>query len=159
MSDGGGNSDRDAQGRFARGNAGGPGGARRRAFLFRDAAEEAVSTEHVRAMMRRATRMALEGNLAAMRLVLDRVGGRPADAPVETEPLGIALPRLRTAADCNLAIERLVDGICQGTVNHDVARLLVDAIQARLKAIEINEHAERLEQLEEVAKRMEEKQR
>ena len=114
MSEGGNSSDRDANGRFAPGNAGGPGGARKRAFVIRDAAEDAVTTEPVRAMMRRATRMALEGNLAAMRLVLERVGGRPADAPLETEPLGIALPRLRTAADCNVAIERLVDGLCLG---------------------------------------------
>jgi len=103
-------------------------------------------------MIRKAARMALEGNLPAMRLVLERTTGRAPEAPVEVEPLGIELPRLRTAADCNAAIEKLVDGICKGSVDRDAAKLLIDAIQTRLKAIEVNELEVRLAQLEESAK-------
>ena len=143
---------RDATGRFTEGNAGGPGGARRRSSELRRAAEEAITPEHVTAMIRKAARMALEGNLPAMRLVLERTTGRAPEAPVEVEPLGIELPRLRTAADCNAAIEKLVDGICKGNVDRDAAKLLIDAIQTRLKAIEVNELEVRLAQLEESAK-------
>lgn len=144
--------DRDARGRFAPGNPGGPGGARRRPSELRRAAEEAVTAEHVQAIMRRAARMALEGNLAAMRFVLERTAGRAAEAPVEIEPLGIELPRLRTTADCNAAIEKLVEGICKGSVDRDAAKLLIDAIQTRLKAIEVNELEVRLAELEAAAK-------
>lgn len=155
MTDGTDNSGRDAHGRFTVGNPGGPGGSRKRAFTLRRAAEEAISEEHVQAMIRKATAMGLQGNLSAMRLVLERTAGKSPDAPVENEPVAITLPRMRTAADCNLALERLVDGICAGTVERDVAKLLIEAIQARLRAIEVNELEDRLSQLEQAAQRTE----
>ena len=58
---------------------------------------------------------------------------------------------LRTTEDCNTAIQLLIDGICKGTVDRDVAKLLIDAIETRLKAIEVNELEERLAQLEQTA--------
>ncbi len=152
MTDGGEETGRDERGRFAVGNPGGPGGPRRRTSELRRAAEEAITPKHVTAMIRKATHMGLEGDLAAMRLVFDRTCGRATEAPVDAEPLGVALPRLRTADDCNTAIGRLIDGICKGTVDHESAKLLIDAIQTRLKAIELNELEERLAQLEETSK-------
>ena len=151
MADGGENNGRDERGRFTTGNPGGPGGSRRRAFTLRRAAEEAISPEHIEAMIRKATRMGLEGNLSAMRLVLDRVCGRAAEAPNDAEPVSLQLPPLRTAADCNLAIDRVIDGIMKGTVDRDVATLLIDAIRTRLKAIEVNDLEARLAELEKTA--------
>ena len=148
MADGSDNTGRDDRGRFTEGNPGGPGGVRRRPSELRRAAEEAITPEHVAAMVRKATRMGLEGNLGAMRLVLERTCGRSAQAPAEAEPIEISIPRLRTVEDCNIAIERLIDGICKGLVDRDGARLLIDAIQTRIKAIEVNEFEQRLTQLE-----------
>ena len=68
-----------------------------------------------------------------------------------TEPLVGCLPNLQTAADCNVAIQRLIDGICEGDLDRDAAKLLIDAIQTRLKAIELNELEDRLTQLEQTA--------
>lgn len=144
-------SGRDDRGRFAAGNPGGPGGPRRRASELRRAAEEAITSEHVQAMIRKATRMGLEGNLAAMRLVLERTCGRPAEAPPDAEPVDLELPPLQTAADCNGAIDRLLDSICKGSVDRGTARLLIDAIQVRLRAIETTDIEARLAQLEEAA--------
>jgi hypothetical protein len=144
-------SGRDAQGRFAPGNPGGPGGARRRPSELRRAAEEAITPEHVQAMLRKATRMALEGNLTAMRLVLERTTGRAPETPLDTVPLGIELPRLLTAADCNVAIERLIEGIVQGSVDRDTAKLLIDAVQTRLRVLEVTDLEARLAELERVA--------
>lgn len=87
-------SGRDARGRFAPGNPGGPGGPRRRAFELRRTAEEIITPDVVAGIMRRAARMALEGNLSAIRFVIERVAGRPADAPPETDPVDMQLPRL-----------------------------------------------------------------
>ncbi len=148
MTDGGETNDRDERGRFAAGNPGGPGGPRRRPSELRRAAEEAITPEHVAAMVRKATRLGLEGNLAAMRLVFERTCGRSAQAPPEAEPIDLSIPRLLTAEDCNIAIQRLIDGICSGSIDRDTAKLLIDAIQTRLKAIELNEFEERLAQLE-----------
>lgn len=142
---------RDARGRFTAGNSGGPGGARRRACELRAAAEEAVSPEHIQAMVRKAMRMALEGDLGAMRFVSERVIGKPSEAPTETAPVGIDLPRIRSAKDCNRAIENVIKGLCMGAIDHDSAKLLISAIQARLKAIEVDEIEDRLNQLEQAA--------
>jgi hypothetical protein len=43
---------RDSKGRFAKGNPGGPGGSRRKAFVLRKAIEEAITEEHVEAIVR-----------------------------------------------------------------------------------------------------------
>ena len=142
---------RDERGRFTSGNSGGPGGARRRACEFRRAAEEAVSTEHIQAMVRKAMSMALQGDLAAMRFVSERVMGKPAEAPNLPEPLAIDVPQLRTIRDCTHAIERVIAGICKGTLDRDSARLLTTAIEARMKSIELNELEERLSRVEQAA--------
>ena len=143
MTDG---SERDTKGRFAPGNQGGPGGARRRTSELRRAAEDAISPEVIQAAMRKCARLALEGNLAALRIMLDRACGRAAEAPVEAP--SIALPRMHTAADCSAAIERIVDGITKGTIEESTAKVLLDAVQARLKAIEATDHEVRLAEVE-----------
>lgn len=154
MTESGDSNGRDERGRFASGNVGGPGGSRRCASDLRRAAEDAISPDHIAAMVRKATRMALEGNLSAMRLVFDRTCGRATEAPAFPEPLSVELPHLRTAEGCNAAIETLIAGICSGETDRDLAKLLLDAIQTRLKAIEVTEFEGRLIQLEQDAQRV-----
>jgi len=74
-------SDRDARGRFAAGNKGGPGNpfARRVAGL-RQAMLEAVAKEDVRAIIGRIVEAAKNGDVAAARLVLAYTVGKPAPA-------------------------------------------------------------------------------
>ena len=148
MAEGGENKGRDQAGRFAPGNRGGPGGSRHRSLELRRAAIEAITEEHIQAMIRKAARMGLEGNLAAMRLVFERVCGRAAEAPVETESLPFSLPRIRTAADCMLSLERVSEAVCAGKIDHEAARFLLDMIQARLKAMEVGEFEQRLVEME-----------
>ena len=146
---------RDRQGRFAEGNPGGPGRPRGTGNALRRAAEDAVTPEHIGAIIRRATRMALEGNLAAMRIVLERVCGRPHEAPSQGIPLDLDLPNLRTAANCAFAIDQLVEAICAGTCDHESAKVMIDVIQTRLKAIEVNDLEERIAELESAASAVE----
>ena len=151
MSDRSAENGRDLGGRFAKGNQGGPGGPRKRAFELRQAAEEAVTPEHVTALMRKAVRLGLEGNVLAIRFVLERVAGRPAEAPPEVAPLGITVPALRSVDDCNRALEAVTQGLCQGTVDKDTARVLIEAIEARTRAIELGTIEQRLLDLERAA--------
>jgi len=150
MTDGGDNSGRDARGRFRTGNPGGPSGPRR-SSLLRQAVAEAVTSEQLAALTRRILRMALEGNLPAARLVYERTCGRTAESPAEAEPVDLAMPRMRTAVDCSLALERLVDAICKGTIDRDTATTLIAAVKARLHAIEVSELEQRLGELEQTA--------
>ncbi|HIE69242.1 MAG TPA: hypothetical protein EYP98_03280 [Planctomycetes bacterium] len=142
------NSDRDEKGRFARGNPGGPGRAKGRGYELQRAAQDAVTPEHVSAMMRRAMRLALEGNLTAMRFVMERTVGRAPEAQALPEPISIDMPELRTASDCATAIDALTEAICTGAVNREQATLLMSLVQARLRAIEVRDLEERLMALE-----------
>ena len=151
MTDGAAESGRDTKGRFVAGNSGGPGGSRRRAHVLRQAAQTAISEEHLQAMLRKAAAMALQGNLSAMRFVFDRTAGRPVEEPPEPEPVPIALTDLHTAADCDLALERLMDAVCKGTIDRDTAKLLTDMIHVRIKVIETRDLDSRLEQMERTA--------
>ena len=139
---------RDESGRFAKGNPGGPGRPRGQREVLRRAVEGAVTPEHVSAIVRRQVRSALEGNLASAKFVVGYVCGKPVDAPAEAVPIDVELPRLRTAADCNRAIQGLIDAICQGAISNENAKLLMEAIQTQLRSIEVNELEERLVELE-----------
>jgi hypothetical protein len=142
---------RDTKGRFGPGNRGGPGGSRRRAAELRQAAEEAVSPDVIGAAMRKCAVLALQGNLTALRILLDRTLGRPPEAQADAEPLDLTPPRLRTAADCSTALEKVTDAICRGTIEVQFAKLLIDAITARIKVLEVTELETRLAELEKQA--------
>jgi hypothetical protein len=142
------NAERDEKGRFSRGNPGGPGRAKGRGYELQRAAQDAVTPEHVAAMMRKAMRLALEGSLTAMRFVMERTVGRAPEAQVIAEPVAVDMPELRTAADCATAIDELTAAICSGAVNREQATLLMSLVQARLRAIEVRDLEERLMALE-----------
>ena len=142
---------RDDRGRFKPGNPGGPGGSRKRPHRLRLAAQEAISEEHMQAMIRKAAAMALQGNLAAMRLVFERTAGRPAEATADDEPLPFTLPELRSAADCEAALEQVMAAFCARTIDRDTAKVLTEMIHVRIKAIETRDLESRLEQMERTA--------
>lgn len=72
---------RDRRGRFQPGNPGGPGNPQlqRAAEVFR-AVQRAVTPEDIAAVIRKLHAMALDGDVSAARIFLDRVIGRPAQA-------------------------------------------------------------------------------
>lgn len=139
---------RSPSGQFAKGNPGGPGGARSRSFVLRQAAEHAITPEHIEALMRKALRMGLEGNLTALRFVIERACGRPADVAISAEPLDFSVPSLLTAAECNVALELVASALCEGRLNRDAAQVLIELIHARIKAIEVADLERRLLELE-----------
>jgi hypothetical protein len=100
------------------------------------------------AVARRTLRMALEGNVQALRMLIDRFGGRFSGASTEGEPLDLDLPRLVTAVDCGLAIEMVIHALCHGDIDRATAQTLVTAIQLRLRALEAIDFERRLAQAE-----------
>lgn len=101
--------------------------------------------------MRVALRLALQGNLAALRIVLDRVCGRVPDATTDGAALDIDLPNLSNVANCTTAIDTIAAAITAGTIDHAAAKLLVDVIGLRMKSIEMNDLEARLAELEKAA--------
>jgi hypothetical protein len=92
---------RQPNGRFAPGNAGGPGNPfARRVATLRSALLEAITPEDVTEIVRKLVEMAKAGDIAAAREVLTRVIGKPADAvdPDRLDVGEIVLERLREGA-------------------------------------------------------------
>lgn len=147
---------RDQGGRFAPGNTGGPGRSRGRGYELQRAAQEAVTPEHMQAMVRKALFMALNGNLAAMRFVAERTLGRAPEAPaLEGAPIDITLPRLQTIDDCMVGIDRVQDALTRGAIPLEVAKALIDVVTIRVKAIEVRDLEKRLTELEKAAESVE----
>jgi hypothetical protein len=132
---------RDANGRFAKGNPGGPGNpfARRTARLRR-AFSEAVSEEDLVAVVQTITRKAKEGDLAAAKLLLAYVVGKPGPV-IEPDTLDLAefkhyeeevrhyrsLPAVAASADLGLActIARAARPAMADTAARDLGEALV----------------------------------
>ena len=139
-------------GRFAAGNPGGPGRPKgQRQTALQKAAQDAVTPEHIQALVRVALKQGLQGNLQAARLVLDRTCGRAPEGRPETDPVDVVLPNLRTATNCTVAIDKIIAAISAGTVDLPTAKVLLDAVQGRMKGIELTEYEARLVELEKSA--------
>lgn len=143
-------SGRDERGRFGQGNPGGPGAPRQRSRNddLRQAVLSAVAPEHVAALMRLLTRRALEGDMKAARLVLDRTLGRPREDAPDAVGVDLDLPPLQTAEQCAQATDAILRAVCDGRVHADTARTLTAVVQVRLRSIETIDLERRLQQLE-----------
>ena len=77
--------------------------------------------------------------------------GKAPDAAGEFVPLDINLPNLRTAEACAVAVDRITAAITAGTIDSANAKLRLDAVQARMKSIELCDLEKRLVELEKQA--------
>ncbi|HEX6944300.1 MAG TPA: hypothetical protein VF128_15335, partial [Gemmatimonadaceae bacterium] len=110
----------------------------------------AVTPEMVSAAMRKLALQALQGNMPALRLFLERTLGRVAEAPAG-EPLDITPPKLRTAAECSAALQSVTDAMCEGRLDAAAGKLLVDVISTQAKLLEVTDLEARLVELEKAA--------
>ncbi len=139
---------REPDGKFAVGNPGGPGRPKgRRESEIRQAASEALTPVVVKSVLRKVAVKALEGNLTAARIVLERALGRP-DEAATAHPLDIAAPKLRTAADCTAALQKVSDALIAGAIDVGAANVLVDLIRTQAVLIEKGELETRIAELE-----------
>jgi hypothetical protein len=138
---------------FAPGNPGGPGRPKGRGYLLQKAAQEALSEEHIQAIIKKAARLALEGDMTAARLVLERTCGRPPEPPAA--PFDFEFPDLSTPKACAAALDLVAKGVCAGTCDRDTARILIDLVQTRLKAIDSIDLDQRLTEVEKQARLVE----
>lgn len=111
-----------SNGRFSKGNAGGPGNPyARRVARLRGLLLDAVTDDDLKAIVAAMVEKAKGGDLNAAREVLTRTLGKPADAPdpdrLEVDGMGIDLDTIVTGNKCRLnrplafdpAIEELGD--------------------------------------------------
>ena len=119
--------------------AGKPKGSRNKATL---ALEELLDGE-AEALTRKAVELALAGDMAALRICLDRILPARKDRPVTFE-----MPAIESAADAKDASAALLAAVAAGNLTPSEAAEIGKLIDAYVKAVEASEVLTRLEKLE-----------
>ncbi|HEX2352825.1 MAG TPA: DUF5681 domain-containing protein [Xanthobacteraceae bacterium] len=120
--------------------AGRPPGSRNRATLLM----ESLMADDAEAIGRKAVAMAKEGDLAAIRLCVDRLAPRRKGKPVPFE-----LPPLEKPADSVAAAAKIAAAVSSGELTPSEAAELAKVIDVYVRAMDSKGFDERLTKLEE----------
>ena len=115
---------------FQKGISGNPKGKSKGTRNAATVAAESLLDGESKALIRKAIDMALAGDMAAMRLVIERIL-----PPRRERPLQFELPPLQTAADAMPAISRIAEGVGQGELSESEARTLVGLVHTFIQGL------------------------
>jgi hypothetical protein len=132
-------SGRDSLGRFAPGNPGRPPGIRNKTTR----AVMASLGEHAEELARQAVTRALEGDTAALRLLLERLGPPAKDAPVT-----FALPPMQSAKDAAEAAGAVLEAVAGGELTPSEGQAIMGLVESFRRTLETSELAARVTALE-----------
>ena len=119
--------------------AGRPRGSRNKAFIRM----QEMLEEKAEALVNKVVELAMGGNIAALRLCLDRL------VPTRrSEPLSCEMPPLARAADAAAAIGGIASAAVAGDVTADEAAKLAKVISLYVSTLEAHQFEHRLAQLE-----------
>ncbi|AJR22518.1 DUF5681 domain-containing protein [Sphingobium sp. RSMS] len=141
------NTGRKQGGRFKPGVSGNPAGKPAGARHKITRAIEALLDKDHEALTRKAIEKALEGDMVALRLCLDRLAPPRKDAPVS-----IALPAVRSAADAVEASAAILASVAAGEITPDEAGRVMALLTAHKSIVEAGDHEARIAALEARAK-------
>jgi hypothetical protein len=135
--------ERDDSGQFRPGTSGNPAGrppgARNHATLLAEQLFDGASG----ALANKAVQMALDGDIAALRLVLGRI-----IAPRRHRPSAFTLPPLASAADGAPALAAVAAAAADGAISPEEAASFSQIVDAFIRAIEAGEVEARVQRLE-----------
>ena len=135
---------------FRPGNPGGPGRPKGRKNNVTLEVQRLLA-EHAKPLLTKCIVKALQGDMTAMRLCIDRLM-----APRRDSNLSFAFLRVRTAADVERAQEQLRKLIANGELTPAEGELVARILASRIQTIETVQHEERIRKLEERVARGEE---
>lgn len=124
---------------FQKGNPGRPRGARNKATV----AAEALLDGEAEKLARKAVDLALEGNMAALRICLERVV-----PPRKERPIELALPTLEDTADMVAATAAILAAVSEGRITPGEGKELTGMIDVLRRAIETEDLERRVAALE-----------
>ncbi len=131
------------QGKFRKGQSGNPlgrpKGIRNKATL----AAEALFEDEIEGICRKAIEKAMQGNIQAIKIILDRIL-----PPKKDGPIFIDLPVIKTGSDILEAIQRVGAAVCHGELSPLDGDILTRLIDRQARAIEMNAFEQRLKSLE-----------
>jgi hypothetical protein len=129
--------------KFQPGQSGNPNGRPKGSRNAATLALESLLDGEAEALTRKAMELALAGDIAALRLCLDRILPPRKDRPVSFE-----IPTIDTAEDAKAASAALLATVAAGSLTPSEAVEIGKLIDAYVKAIETSEVLARLEKLE-----------
>jgi hypothetical protein len=128
---------------FQKGQSGNPNGRPLGARNQRTLALEELMDGEIEAITRKAIEAAKAGDIAAIRLVMDRVL-----PPARSRPISIDLPVLTDAASVSSAQAEIIKAVAIGDLRLDEAESLSGLLEARRKSFETVELEDRIKELE-----------
>jgi len=143
------NGARDARGRFAPGNAGGPGNPHAKATArLRAALMRAITPSDVEAAISQLVAKAREGDLAAIKELLDRGVGRAQPA---REPMVLDVGDVVDLEGATRAAGSILRAMAEGGLDAEAASRAAGVLGVAIKALEMTEISRRLDALERAA--------
>lgn len=129
----------DASGKFAEGNPGKPKGARHKVTL----AVEALLSGQAEALTESVIAKALEGDVTALRLCLERI------APVRKDvPVNFKLPDIHNAKEASEAAKAVLRAVSEGEISPLEGTAIMGLIEQFRRVLETTEIEARIEALE-----------
>jgi hypothetical protein len=132
---------RNTAGQFATGNAGRPKGSRSKVTL----AIESLLQGQAEALTQTAVTKALDGDIVAHRLCLERIAPAPKDQPVS-----FSLPKMHNAMDASEAAGSVLTAVSEGELTPIEATRVMGLIDSYRRTLELTEIEQRLQALEAV---------
>ena len=128
---------------FQKGRSGNPEGRPRGSRNATTLALETLLDGQATALTQKAIDLALTGDMAALRLCLDRIL-----PPRKDRPVSFALPPIKSAQDAAAVVSAVLAAVAAGEITPSDAAEIGKLIDSYVKAFETAELAERLERLE-----------
>jgi len=132
---------RNKAGQFSAGNSGKPRGSRNKATL----AIESLLQGQAEALTQTAVTKALDGDIVALRLCLERIAPAPKDQPVS-----FSLPKMHNAMDASEAAGSVLTAVSEGELTPIEATRVMGLIDSYRRTLELTEIEQRLQALEAV---------
>jgi hypothetical protein len=128
---------RDRRGRFLQGASGNPVG--RPAGIMNQATRDAavLLSGEAGTLTRKAIELALAGDIAALRLCIDRI-----IAPQKEQPIAFAMPALGGAGDLAAAMNAVTEAAAMGAMTPAEAASLAQVLEAHARVIEVTARVE-----------------
>ena len=128
---------------FEKGTSGNPSGRPRGSRNATTLALEALLDGQANALTQKAIDLALAGDMAALRLCLDRIL-----PPRKDRPVSFTLPSVNSAQDAAAIVSSVLQAVAAGEITPTDAAEVGKLIDSYVKAYETAELAERLDRLE-----------
>ena len=130
-------------GRFKRGQSGNPAGRPPGLLNKATMAAQTLLDGEAEALTRKAVELALEGNMAALRLCLERIC-----PPRKERPMAVELPSIEGVAELPKLTSAILAAVGRGELEPGQAAALASLVAGHGKALELSELEQRISALE-----------